>query len=84
MAEAIGDIIEQQQYIAFKIFNAVNYERTMMFKGALLRVSKPGTAKNPQLPDKRDIKTEEPFQIPKNHEVEVIDGWVTLTRSSAS
>ncbi|KAM5434053.1 hypothetical protein McanMca71_001497 [Microsporum canis] len=84
MAEAIRDILEQQRYIRGHIFDAVSYDRTITFKGALLRVSKPGVAKDPHLPDKRDITTEESFRVPAQHEVEVIHGWVTLTRSTVS
>lgn len=78
-----GDIVERQQYIHGRISDAVEYERTITFRGALTRISDP-TRVIPTEPPRRNITKDETHAVPAGLEVEVIDGWVTLTKSAAT
>lgn len=76
---------EQLEYIPARIFDAVKEDRKIKFKGALIRISDPNAGKGAEdLVDLRDIMQSKEYTIPAGFEVEVIDGWVKLTKSAAS
>ncbi|KAI7970979.1 hypothetical protein EIK77_005247 [Talaromyces pinophilus] len=69
-------------YIRGHIFPPEEFEQTIKCRGALIRISDPN-ATEPYL-DLRDIKKDEVHAVPAGHEVEVIHGYVKLTRSTPS
>ncbi|OCL07912.1 hypothetical protein AOQ84DRAFT_50823 [Glonium stellatum] len=75
----------QPEYIPARIFDAEKEDRKIAFKGALIRISDPNAGKGTEdLVDLRDITQYEYYTVPAGFELEVIDGWVKLTKSSAS
>ena len=51
----------------------------------MIRISDPNAGKGAEdLVDLRDIMQSKEYTIPAGFEVEVIDGWVKLTKSAAS
>lgn len=63
----------------------MDYERTIFGRGALIRVSDPKAAKGTAPHWKYDDSASDTEHVvPKGLEVEVIHGWVKLTKSTGA
>jgi len=72
---------EKLDYISFHIFDAVDYDRTITFRGAFIRISDPKAPEGTR--PLKDIAQDESHPVPAGCEVEVIDGWVKMIPKSA-
>jgi len=69
------------EYIRGRIFDAVDHERTITCRGTLIRISNPNAAKGTAPYWIREKITEDvDYTVPAGHEVEVIDGWIKLSK----
>ena len=84
MSMKVGDIAlegKRQEYIRGHIFDAVDYERKLKCRGSLITVFDPKAPKDsaPHWKYKDRAKDAE-YSVPPGFEVEVINGWVMLTK----
>jgi len=85
MAEKIGDTQDNQVYIRGHIFDGVGYDRTITCKGALIRISDPNAVKGADPYWEYEVTTQDATHlVPAWFGVEVIHGWVKLTKSTAA
>lgn len=76
---------EGLEYVAARIFDAVDYERTIYGRAALIRITHPNAIKGtPPLWIYKNTITAGEHTVPPGYEVEVIDGWIKLTKSSVA
>lgn len=73
----VGDM----EYIRGRIFDAVDHDRTITCRGTLIRISNPNAAKGtaPYWIQEETTQDAE-YTVPAGYEVEVIDGWVKLSK----
>lgn len=72
---------EPAEYIRGRIFDAVDYERTITCRGTLIMVYKPNPAKDdPENWEHEDPKRVVTRLVPPGFEIKVVDGWVSLTK----
>lgn len=75
----------EQEYIRGRIFHAVEYERKITFRGALMRITNPNAPKGTKpLLELDDVTQNAEYHVPAGYKVEVIDGWVELTKSAGA
>jgi len=84
MSKKVGEIAlegKRQEYIRGHIFDAVDYERTLTFKGSLIKIFDPKAPKDSAPYRKyKDIAINAKDSVPPGFEVEVLDGSVMLTK----
>jgi hypothetical protein len=83
MSGKVGDIALQgkREYIRGHIFDAVDYERTILCRGSLITVFDPKAPKDSEPRWKyTDTAKDAEHSVPPGFEVEVLDGWVRLTK----
>lgn len=63
----------------------MEYERKIIFRGALIRITNPNAPKGTKpLLELDDVEENAEYSIPVGCKVEVIDGWVELTKSAGA
>jgi hypothetical protein len=83
MSKKVGDIAlgGGTEYIRGHIFDAVDYERKLICKGSLITVFDPKAPKDSAPYWKyKNIAKEAEHSVPPGFEVEVLNGWVVLTK----
>lgn len=84
MSMKVGDIAlerKQKECIRGYIFDVVDYERKITCRGSLITVFDPKALKDTEPYWKyKNIAKDAEYRVPPGFEVEVLDGWVMLTK----
>jgi len=74
---------QDKEYIAARIFDGIDHARKIECRGELIRISDPKVKGVEPYWVYESTTTNAEHDVPPGFEIEVINGWVKLTKSAA-